>query len=186
MSSLAVWAGRRARFPRQGHRFHTMVRTNVAQVGRLLRWLGVPDSRLDEVSTEIFLALDREMEVLSPGSGSAFLIERCLQQARRARRARNPLREQGHGSCAVPPSSRLLRARRLLHDSLEAMPQECREVFVLHELEKLELREVGELLAISSTVARQRLGGAYEAIARESSQEGMVLLPIDWPLFGTV
>jgi DNA-directed RNA polymerase specialized sigma24 family protein len=165
MSSLARW--RDVALPRRlrgRRRFHTIVGQNVALVGRLLRRLGIPDFRIEEVSHEVFLELYRQLEVIAQGDEQPFLIQNCLRRTRRADDHRDR-QDGGLDPARLHPSSRLWRAHRLLNECLTCMPRECREVFVLHDLERLELGMVAELLAIPEATAWQRLHGAHQHLA---------------------
>jgi RNA polymerase sigma-70 factor (ECF subfamily) len=62
------------------------------------------------------------------------------------------------GSAATPPDAALVRAqlRRLLEDSIAALPQPFRTVFVLREVEGLSVEETAETLAILPATVKTR------------------------------
>jgi RNA polymerase sigma-70 factor, ECF subfamily len=147
-------------------------------VWRLLRRFGVPASQLDDAAQEVFWVAARRLAEIRPGSESAFLYGVAL------RIASNLLRRDRNTPAATQEDELLLladagpspeeaveqrRRRALLDVVLERLPLELRTVFVLFELEGLEVRAIAALEEIPVGTASSRLRRAREefsAIAR--------------------
>jgi RNA polymerase sigma-70 factor (ECF subfamily) len=147
-------------------------------VWRLLRRFGVPAAQLDDAAQEVFWVAARRLTEIRPGSESAFLYGVAL------RIASNLLRRDRNTPAATQEDELLLladagpspeeaveqrRRRALLDVVLERMPLELRTVFVLFELEGLEVRAIAALEEIPVGTASSRLRRAREefsAIAR--------------------
>ncbi len=152
--------------------------THYASIWRLLRRLGVRPAQLDDAAQEVFWAAARRLRDIRPGREHAFLYGVAI------RVAANEFRRQSSGVPlaalpdlpAVPderPSVETLlaqhQARALLDQALDRMPIDLRAVFVLHELEGLEVKQIAEIEAIPVGTASSRLRRAREefsAIAR--------------------
>jgi RNA polymerase sigma-70 factor (ECF subfamily) len=149
-----------------------------ASVWRLLRRFGVRPAQLDDAAQEVFWVAARRLGEIRPGSETAFLYGVALRIASNAlRRERNaPPAEPDfdlallHDSGPSPEDELDRRRQRALLDSvLERMPLDLRTVFVLFELEGLEVRQIAELEEIPVGTASSRLRRAREefsAIAR--------------------
>lgn len=140
-----------------------------ASVWRLLRRFGVPAAALDDAAQEVFWVAARRLADIRPGSETAFLYGVAL------RVASNLLRRERHESASELELSSLAdtgpspeeavaeRQRRALLDAVLArLPLELRTVFVLFELEGLEVREIAELEGIPVGTASSRLRRARE------------------------
>ena len=138
-----------------------------------LRRLGVPEHAVDDAAQEVFLIASRKLEDVEAGHERRFLYGVALRVAANARRARAarpevPLTELVEESAAAagPNPESLLdqkRARELLDQALEAMPDDLRTAFVLFELEGCTGPEVAELCDIPLGTAASRLRRAREA-----------------------
>ena len=142
-----------------------------ASMWRLLRRLGVPSAQLDDATQEVFWVAARRLSDIEPGRESPFLYGVALRVAAgelRRQRTAMPLVEIGHAPSMVDerpsPEEQLVarQARQLLDDVLNRMPSELRTVFVLFELEGLEVRQIAELEAIPVGTASSRLRRARE------------------------
>ncbi len=147
-----------------------------ASVWRLLRRFGVPAAALDDAAQEVFWVAARRLADIRPGSETAFLYGVAL------RIASNLLRRDRHEAAGELELSSLAdtgpspeeavaeRQRRALLDAaLARLPLELRTVFVLFELEGLEVRQIAELEGIPVGTASSRLRRAREefsAVAR--------------------
>jgi RNA polymerase sigma-70 factor (ECF subfamily) len=139
-------------------------------VWRLLRWLGVPRSDLDDVTQEVFWIALRRIDQIQTSSERSFLFGVAIRKAASARRA------VGHSGNTVSfdqldaaseasgPDEQLeeAQARELLHEVLRAMPDELRVVFALFELEEVEIPEIAALLEIPVGTVGSRLRRARE------------------------
>jgi RNA polymerase sigma-70 factor, ECF subfamily len=142
-----------------------------AHVWRLLRRFGVREAELDDAVQEVFRVVARRLADIRAGSERAFLYGVALRVASNLAR-RETLRPPTTGLDSVPepgderpsPEQQLEqhRARALLDEVLAALPLELRTVFVLAELEGLQVKEIAELEAIPLGTASSRLRRARE------------------------
>jgi RNA polymerase sigma-70 factor (ECF subfamily) len=157
-----------------------MFRAHYASIWRLLRRLGVKPAQLDDAAQEVFWVAARRLADIEPGRAGSFLYGVALRvasgEARRARTA-PPLADLDElarlADAAPSPEERLeqRRARELLDWVLDRLPLDLRAVFVLHELEGLEVREIAALEDIPLGTASSRLRRAREefsAVARRA------------------
>lgn len=142
-----------------------------ASMWRLLRRLGVPSAQLDDATQEVFWVAARRLSDIEPGRESPFLYGVALRVAAgelRRQKAAMPLVEIGQAPPMFDdrpsPEEQLVarQARQLLDDALNRMPRDLRTVFVLHELEGIEVRQIAELEAIPVGTASSRLRRARE------------------------
>jgi len=158
----------------------TIFRAHYASIWRLLRRLGVTPARLDDAAQEVFCVAARRLADIDARRAGSFLYGVALRvasgEARRARTA-PPLADLDQlerlADEGPSPEERLdqSQARELLDWVLDRLPLELRAVFVLHELEGLEVREIAALQDIPQGTARSRLRRAREefsAIARRA------------------
>jgi RNA polymerase sigma-70 factor, ECF subfamily len=149
-----------------------------ASIWRLLRRLGVRHAQLDDAAQEVFWVAARRFSDIEPGRGHAFLYGvalRVASQELKKQRAAEPIADLE----AVPrlpdvrpsPEEQLehRQARQLLDSVLDAMPTELRVIFVLFELEGLEVQQIAALQEIPLGTASSRLRRArdeFSAIAK--------------------
>ena len=148
-----------------------LFQAHYASIWRLLRRLGVQHAQLDDAAQEVFWVAARRFADIEPGREHAFLFGVALRvaaQESKRQRAADPLadleavpRVVDHGPS---PEDQLERrqARQLLDAVLGAMPPELRVVFVLFELEGLEVSQIAALQAIPLGTASSRLRRARE------------------------
>ncbi len=142
-----------------------------ASIWRLLRRLGVRHAQLDDAAQEVFWVAARRFSDIEPGRGHAFLYGvalRVASQELKKQRAAEPIADLE----AVPrlldvrpsPEEQLehRQARQLLDAVLDAMPGELRVIFVLFELEGLEVQQIAALEEIPLGTASSRLRRARE------------------------
>lgn len=149
-----------------------------ASVWRLLRRFGVPAVALDDAAQEVFWVAARRLSDIRPGSETAFLYGVALRVAsNHLRRERHPPGDELDlaslaDSGPSPEEALAERQRRALLDTVLArLPLELRTVFVLFELEGLEVRQIAELEGIPVGTASSRLRRAREefsSIARRA------------------
>jgi RNA polymerase sigma-70 factor (ECF subfamily) len=142
-----------------------------AHVWRLLRRFGVREAELDDAVQEVFRVVARRLADVRAGSERAFLYGVALRVASNLAR-RESLRPPMTGLDSVPelgdgrpsPEQQIEQhqARALLDEVLERLPLELRTVFVLAELEGLQVKEIAELEAIPLGTASSRLRRARE------------------------
>jgi RNA polymerase sigma-70 factor (ECF subfamily) len=146
-----------------------LIDAHYASIWRLLRRYGVTEDKTDDAAQEVFWIAARRLSDIKPGSESAFLYGIAIRVAARARREREPRRVE---SAALetfaddkPSAENLVderRARELLDRVLDSMEEKLREVFVLFELEEIEIPMIAEILAIPVGTVGSRLRRARE------------------------
>jgi len=145
--------------------------THYASIWRLLRRLGVRSAQLDDAAQEVFWVAARRVGDIRPGSEQSFLYGVALRvAAQEAKKQRTS--EPFADAEAIPrmtdlgpsPEEQLAhrQARELLDEILDALPPELRAVFVLFELEGLEVREIATIQQIPIGTASSRLRRARE------------------------
>jgi RNA polymerase sigma-70 factor (ECF subfamily) len=148
-----------------------LFRAHYATVWRLLRRLGVRPAQLDDAVQEVFWVAARRLDDIEPGREASFLYGVALRVASgelRRERSSPPLADldalAGLVDGALSPEEQLeqRRARQLLEWVLDRMPAELRVVFVLFELEGLEVRDIAALHEIPLGTASSRLRRARE------------------------
>ena len=156
----------------------SLFETHYVSIWRLLRRLGVRPAQLDDATQEVFWVAARRLDDIQPGREHSFLYGVALRIAAgelRRQKAAMPLAELEQIPLLVDqgpsPEEQLAerQAREILDDVLNRMPMDLRTVFVLHELEGLEVRQIAEIEEIPVGTASSRLRRAREmfsAIAR--------------------
>ena len=138
-------------------------------VWRLLRRLGVPDSKADDATQQVFLVATERQAEIEPGKERAFLYGTALRVARiflrKPRRTSLSIDENEFALHDATPIEELLdrhSARLILDQLLDQMPFDIRAVFVLFEIEELSLSEIAQTLDIPRGTAASRLRRARE------------------------
>ncbi len=153
-------------------RFRALVEAHGRFLWSALRRLGIPEASLDDAIQQVFLVAAERLDDIQPGAEKAFLFRTALNvsahtRRRLARKPEQPLDDDHVQALSdpAPTADDLLDrsyARRVLDEILDAMPNDCRVVFVLHELEELSLPRVAECLGIPVGTASSRLRRARE------------------------
>ena len=165
---------------REDRRLASLFEEHAAFVARALRRLGIPDRDVDDGLQEVFLIAQSKLDVIEPGKERAFLLGIARRRAstlrrsldRASRRSEHPL-EWVETSTAAPDSNERAEqahARAMLDQILDTFPPDLRTVFVLHELEELEIPEVAELLGIPVGTGASRLRRAREKFEVEAER----------------
>jgi RNA polymerase sigma-70 factor, ECF subfamily len=142
-----------------------------ASIWRLLRRLGVRPAHLDDAAQEVFWVAARRLADIEAGREHAFLYGVALRIAAgeaRKQAAASPMTSleqvpyvaDERASPEVELAER--QARALLDVAMDRMPVELRAVFVLFELEGVEIRQIAELEGIPVGTASSRLRRARE------------------------
>lgn len=156
--------------------FEAVYDEHASFVWRSIRRLGVSEAALDDVFQEIFLVVHRRLpEFEGRSSVRTWLFSITLHVVRRHRRTfqrktRHLATEEGELE-AVPESGRKdpleaaakAEAVRVLHELLDQLDDEKREVFVLAELEQMPAADIGEALGINVNTIHSRLRAARQA-----------------------
>jgi RNA polymerase sigma-70 factor (ECF subfamily) len=149
-----------------------------------VRRLGVPASYVDDVTQEVFLVIHRrrgELQVCASLRAWIFgVLARVAREQRRRIARKSPL-----ARCLVPPvdpdamesqdtpSDEVLartQATRVLHELLEALDDDKREVFVLAELEQMTAPEIAEATGANLNTVYARLRAARRDIEQSAAR----------------
>ena len=149
----------------------SLFETHYASIWRLLRRLGVLPAQLDDAAQEVFWVAARRLRDIEPGREHSFLYGVALRvAANEVRRQKAAMRVVDLEQVPALPDQRLSpeehlveqQARALLDDVLNRMPIDLRTVFVLFEIEGLEVRQIAEIEEIPVGTASSRLRRARE------------------------
>ncbi len=155
-------------------RLRALIDSQYASVWRLVRRLGVDEAAVDDAVQEIFWVAARRLDEIQDGSEKSFLYGVALRVAATSRRRCQSRREVPYDdelrelvAPESPPDVMLdeRRARAMLDEILDRMPEDLRTVLVLHELEGLQVKQIAELVAIPIGTAGSRLRRAREAFS---------------------
>ena len=145
--------------------FEGLVAEHSAFIWRVLRRLGLAPADADDATQQVFMIAARKLRRIAPDRGRAYLYAVALRVAANARRGLRRRREVlGEPVDAPTPEGRgpeemteLSRARALLDDLLDQLPEQLRRVLVLAEIEQLEVAEIAALESIRVGTAASRL-----------------------------
>lgn len=154
-----------------------LVQENFDFVWRSLRRFGLSDADADDAAQQVFIVLARRLPEIQAGRERAFMFGAALKVASRWRRSEKRRREVGSTECdalsSPEPGPEAMvdrrRAAELLDRVLDALDDDLRAVFVLHEIEHLTMAEIAELLAIPHGTVASRLRRAREHFNRRLS-----------------
>jgi RNA polymerase sigma-70 factor (ECF subfamily) len=153
-----------------------LAREHFSFIWRSLRRLGVPHHAVDDAAQQVFEVAARRLDEIEPERAKAFLFKSALFVASEARRAWALSHARAaeadvdtlRGSAPSPEDSALTGEKRALMDRvLNGLEPDLRTVFVLYELEELELQEIAELVGIPRGTVASRLRRAREAFHAE-------------------
>jgi RNA polymerase sigma-70 factor (ECF subfamily) len=107
----------------------------------------------------------RRLEEIEEGRERAFVFSTALNVAAKLHRSRNRRREVSDDELeerrdSLPGLDELIdrrRARALLDEILESMPEDIRIVFVLYEIEELTMAEIANVLEVPPGTVASRL-----------------------------
>jgi RNA polymerase sigma-70 factor, ECF subfamily len=156
-----------------------LVHRHLDFVWRLLRRLGLSGADAEDAAQQVLLVAANKLERIETGKVRAFLYGTAVHVACNTRRGARRQR-RAHGENEVYEAARkplgdrvpwpdeladLARARALLDELLEGLPDELRRVLVLAEIEEFTLPEIAALEAIPLGTATSRLRRARERFA---------------------
>ena len=152
-------------------RLRAMLDAHYGAIWRLLRRFGVSEEQLDDAAQEVFWVAARRLDAIASESEHAFLYGVALRVASDERRRKQRRLEicdddrlaRTHDA-GPSPEEQIddRRARELLDDVLDQMPHELRTVFILFELEGLEVRAIADVVGVPMGTASSRLRRARE------------------------
>jgi RNA polymerase sigma-70 factor (ECF subfamily) len=151
--------------------FRLLFDRDFSYVWHSLRRLGVSESDCDDVANEVFVRVHQRFHEYDPGRPSRpWLFAFCARLASDYRKLARHRREAALdsdskvGIATNGPEELTLRreACSLVLDALDALDDERRQVFVLHEIEERPIPEVAEMLSINIATAYTRLRAARQ------------------------
>jgi RNA polymerase sigma-70 factor (ECF subfamily) len=154
--------------------FQAVYREHYPAIWRFVRHLGVRPSDVPDVTHNVFLVAYRKRDTFEGRStvrtwlcAIALRCSRDNLKSAAVRRevsvAEHPLESSPEATTEQYDAGELALAHRLL----AALPQEQREVFVLHELEQMSGSEIASLMGTSLGTVRSRLRRAREAFRKQ-------------------
>lgn len=148
-----------------------------AFVWRTLRHLGVPERDIEDVCQEVFVVVHRKLEGFEGRSTlRTWVYGICLRTASDYRRRAHVRREQAVDE--VPTTTfeadqehavERSRHRKRLLELLDELDEEKRQVFVLYEIEELDMKEIADAMGTPLQTAYSRLRAARQMLARALS-----------------
>ena len=139
----------------------------VAFVWRSLRRLGVPESDLEDVTHDLFIAVQRKLPELDPARplrpwlfGFAYRVASDYRRSGRARRERlEDVQEVADPAPAADEQVSAREAHTLILAALDALTLDGRAVFVMHDLDGCSMPEIAETLGegLNTLYSRLRL-----------------------------
>ncbi|HEX3772417.1 MAG TPA: sigma-70 family RNA polymerase sigma factor [Polyangiaceae bacterium] len=155
--------------------FRKIFEDHVMQVTRTLRYLGIAEADLTDAAQEVFVVVDRRFgDFEGRSSLSSWIHGICLRVAmnyrkRMRRRREDVVAEPPESSVDADQHARLERheERWLLTAVLDVLDDEHREIIVLHEIEKLPMREVAEVVGCALQTAYTRRRNALDKMRDE-------------------
>ncbi len=165
--------------PSTRNRLAEIYREHVRYVWRCLRHLGVRSAELEDVTHDVFLVVGRRLDSFEGRSSlRTWIYGICLRVASdyrdRAVHRREVLGIDLPEEGSPPEQERDVEDERLrsrLGLLLDRLPNEQREVFVLYEIEELEMKEIAEAAGCPLQTAYSRLHAARKALRLALSQE---------------
>lgn len=148
-------------------------REYAAFVWRTVRYLGVREADVEDVSQEVFLVVHRKLgEFEGRSSLRTWLYGICLRVARDHQNRAHVRRETAVDELPVEsqeaPQERTAianQSRAQLVRILESLDPAKREVFVLYEIEGLTMNEIAEVTQCPLQTAYSRLNAARKVVA---------------------
>ncbi len=167
------------------HAFSQIVRRYQDRVfGLCLRWLG-ERALAEEVAQDVFVALYRSLGRFRGESSLSTWIYRVsvnhcknkrLYSSRRRRDRHEPIegrerddappRELPAGGRGTEAGVEQSQAQRLVHEALEAISEEHRQVIILRDIQDLDYHEIAEILELPRGTVKSRLHRARTELAR--------------------
>jgi RNA polymerase sigma-70 factor (ECF subfamily) len=153
-------------------------------VWRVLRRLGVREADVEDVCQEVFAAVHKQLPSFERRSKpSTWIFAIAMRRAASYRRRAHHRREQLTDALAEPgvpapaegPAEAAERRelRALLDRLLDALDDDKRAVFVLYEIEELEMREVVEIVGCPLQTGYSRLHAARAELRRAAQEAGV-------------
>ncbi|HMJ54275.1 MAG TPA: sigma-70 family RNA polymerase sigma factor [Polyangiaceae bacterium] len=145
-------------------------------VWRMVRRLGVSDAQVEDAVQDVFVVVHRRLPDFEGRSSVrtwlAGIVRRVVRDHRRTNarkpalgraQAELPVEEMSIGQASPEENVMTTEAVRMLHELLDRLDDDKREVFILAELEQWSMAEIAEALGVKVNTASSRLRLAREA-----------------------
>ncbi|HSO37352.1 MAG TPA: sigma-70 family RNA polymerase sigma factor [Labilithrix sp.] len=148
--------------------FRSLFDANASYVAASLGRLGIAPGDRDDLVSEIFVRVHRELGSYDPDRPLrpwlfAFAARVASEHRRLARHRREVIGEVADLPSTGPAPDRRLEhddAKRLVNVALDALDEDKRAVFVLHDLDETPVPEIARALGIAEGTAYSRLRAA--------------------------
>jgi RNA polymerase sigma-70 factor (ECF subfamily) len=161
--------------------FQRVFDTHAAMVWRTVRHLGVHPSEIEDVCQEVFVVVHRrlpEFDVEGPASMTTWLYAVCVNVIRNHVRRAYRSREESMASPPEPAADAShedaldrARAATRLQRKLAMLDDDKREVFLLHDVEGVAMKEIAVALGIPLQTGYSRLRVARQRLEAELAKE---------------
>ncbi len=148
--------------------FRSIFDANAGYVAASLGRLGIAPGDRDDLVSEIFVRVHKELSNYDAGRPIrpwlfAFAARVASEHRRLARHRREVIGEVTDLPSTAPAADRMLEhddAKRIVSTALEALDEDKRAVFVLHDLDETPVPEIARVLDIAEGTAYSRLRAA--------------------------
>jgi RNA polymerase sigma-70 factor (ECF subfamily) len=150
-------------------------------VWRSVRRLGVPEAAVDDAVQDVFLIVHARLAEFEGRSSIKTWLFAIVRRIVRDHRPSNRMLPTEHSLLESVPDERTSasplnvaernEATRLLHQLLDQLDAEKREVFILSDLEQMSAPEIAEALSVNLNTVYARLRAARAAMADALSRE---------------
>lgn len=162
----------------RSQRLAKIFQEHAAFVWRSLRRMGIAPADLEDATQEVFIVVHKRLEQYEErASMRSWLYAICMRVGSRQRRSASRRREE---VVAEPPELVVQPEQQVgveqreslqqLHRMLETLPEKQRTVFVLYEVEHMNISEIAEALGCPQQTAYARLHKARERVRIELSR----------------
>jgi RNA polymerase sigma-70 factor (ECF subfamily) len=151
-------------------------------VWRMVRRLGVGDAQVEDAVQDVFIVVHRRLADFEGRSSVrtwlAGIVRRVVRDYRRSRMRKPahvpqqdlPVDDLSAGRASPEDDMLATEAARLLHQLLESLDDDKREVFILAELEQWSIAEIAEAIGVKVNTASSRLRLAREAFEQAAER----------------
>jgi len=151
-----------------------------AFVWRTIKHLGVPERDVQDVCQEVFVVIHRKLDSFEGRSSlRTWVYGICIRTASDYRRRAHVRREQTvdevpsvNFEASQEQDLERSRHRERLLELLAELDEEKRQVFILYEIEELEMKEIAEAMGTPLQTAYSRLRAARQILARALGETG--------------
>ncbi len=149
-------------------------------VWRALRQLGVREAEIEDLCQEVFVVVHRKLPGFEGRSSlRTWIYGICIRTASDHRRRAHVRRErptdrppERAGSAPQQREIERRQAKAMLDEALDALDGDKRAVFVLYEIEQLDMAEVAEAVGCPLKTAYSRLYAARRHVQEAFARQG--------------